>query len=1269
MFFDMRFALIVISFLIVNSFGYSQYCASSYSNTADDWITNVTFNTINNTSGQEGVGSYGDYTGTSTSVTSGQIYNLSVSFISSTYTQHVFAFIDWNQDLDFDDSGEAIDLGSGADATLNLDITIPISATPGNTRMRIIEQFSSDPVACDVHSSSYGETEDYTINIIDTYCTSSYSDATFDWITNVTFNTINNTSGQDGANSLGNYTSLSTSLGSGQTYNLSVSFVSSGYTQYVSAFFDWNQDNDFDDAGETFDLGSGIDATLNLDIPIPATATYGTTRMRIIEQYNISPGACDAHPDIYGETEDYSIVIQDPYCISTYSNTGDDWMTNVTFNTINNTTGQDGSDSYGDYTATTTSISTGQTYNLSVSFSSSTFTQYVTAFIDWNQDFDFDDTDETQYLGSGADATLNLDITVPAGATLGNTRMRIIEQWDTQPTACNTHPTTYGETEDYTLNITSSPMAFVSSTTTQNNINDILANTTDIEIIGIEVVTSGATSPFNVTEFDINMNNTTSVTDASDIHVYYTGTSSTFATISEFNTATPATGTITITGSQELSAGTNYFWIAYDIGAGATVGNYIDAECTEVTMDGGIGAKTPTVTAPSGLREIVSEINYIVDFDGLDDRVEITHDASLMPTNELTVEAWIKADNWETRIYDGTIINKERNVPDEGYMFRVGDKNNDSDGGDLNFTINIGGSWYDCETNGYGMATGVWYHVAGTYDGIKSRIYINGEQVDSLSIAGTITANNTDPFRIGGATLGGGVPSPSRYFDGQIEDARVWSKALTTTQIQKVMHQEIEQDGSNVVGSLTGKTIPDLDWNNDLSLYIKFNTATGLTAYDQSTQSNDGTIVNGGIWNIGTPPTPFVSIASGSWDSDANWNTGQNAPIKSWAIVKTKHDLTLTSNESVKLLIIDDGKITTGANSLSISSSTGAVERRELDDNCFVEGNLRKIVTAGAGVSRTFEVGTEASGVRYYSPTTVTFSNVSVKGKLTGKSVQTTQPNVAVADETMKRYWDLTNEDISFDDYTANFKYNSTDFNTSFTEVSDEATMVAGKYDYISETWSYPNIGTRNTANNECEITGVTSFSGFTFGKFSASLPIELLSFNSKCFKDFIELTWITASEINNDFYSVEKSYNAEYWTNIGYIKGAGNSNITNNYSFIDYDIEGRIFYRLKQTDYDGNFTFSDIVISDCKNQILFHIKEYYTTRQRGLHISVNSDIAEDYSVQLIEYTGKEVFNNELYKPEGIHETIIYTSDYSKGVYLIIVRNNKRVFVEKVIIK
>ncbi|MCF8368918.1 MAG: S8 family serine peptidase [Bacteroidales bacterium] len=143
-------------------------CSSTYSNITDDWISNVTFNTINNNSSQGGSDSYEDFTSISTDVLPGSTNSISVSLtMNGAWTEHVWVWVDWNQDCDFTDTGEAYDLGDQTNTgTVNGNITVPNDALPGPTTMRIIEQYDVDPGPCNAHPTSYGETEDYTVNVI-----------------------------------------------------------------------------------------------------------------------------------------------------------------------------------------------------------------------------------------------------------------------------------------------------------------------------------------------------------------------------------------------------------------------------------------------------------------------------------------------------------------------------------------------------------------------------------------------------------------------------------------------------------------------------------------------------------------------------------------------------------------------------------------------------------------------------------------------------------------------------------------------------------------------------------------------------------------------------------------------------------------------------------------------------------------------------------------------------------------------------------------------
>ncbi len=148
------------------------------------------------------------------------------------------------------------------------------------------------------------------------------------------------------------------------------------------------------------------------------------------------------------------------YCTAQGQQPWIEWISNVTIGSINNNSVKD---LYGDYTSLSTNVARGATVPLSLShrFSWLTFDEYIRVWVDWNQDGDFADSGETEISRISTAppqgtllVNVNMNVTVPAGASLGNTRMRIAMQRGAYAGPCETFQ--YGEVEDYTLNVTGS---------------------------------------------------------------------------------------------------------------------------------------------------------------------------------------------------------------------------------------------------------------------------------------------------------------------------------------------------------------------------------------------------------------------------------------------------------------------------------------------------------------------------------------------------------------------------------------------------------------------------------------------------------------------------------------------------------------------------------------------------------------------------------------------------------------------------------------------
>lgn len=138
------------------------YCASS-GGTADEFINRVVVGSINNTSGNNN--GYANFTSLSTTVNRGASVSFTGTpgFTGAAYAETWRIWIDYNQDLDFDDAGELVYTSANSSAAVTGSFTIPTTATLGATRMRVSMKYNAAPTACEVFQ--YGEVEDYTVNI------------------------------------------------------------------------------------------------------------------------------------------------------------------------------------------------------------------------------------------------------------------------------------------------------------------------------------------------------------------------------------------------------------------------------------------------------------------------------------------------------------------------------------------------------------------------------------------------------------------------------------------------------------------------------------------------------------------------------------------------------------------------------------------------------------------------------------------------------------------------------------------------------------------------------------------------------------------------------------------------------------------------------------------------------------------------------------------------------------------------------------------------
>ena len=167
-------------------------------------------------------------------------------------------------------------------------------------------------------------------------------------------------------------------------------------------------------------------------------------------------------------------------------------------------------------------------------------------------------------------------------------------------------------------------------------------------------------------------------------------------------------------------------------------------------------------------------------------------------------------------------------------------------------------------------------------------------------------------------------------------------------------------------------------------------------------------------------------------------------------------------------------------------------------------------------------------------------------------------------------------------------------------------------------------------------------------------VPVELNSFNASLVNNNIILDWTTASELNNQGFEIEQSFDNEKFNQIGFVPGFGTTTEPKSYSYTDQSVSnGKHYYRLKQIDFDGSVTYSEAVEAEVSLPANFALEQNYPN-------PFNPSTAIKYSFPKISFVQIKVFDvlgNEIEtlvneeKPAGTYELNWNASNLPSGVY------------------
>ena len=255
-------------------------------------------------------------------------------------------------------------------------------------------------------------------------------------------------------------------------------------------------------------------------------------------------------------------------------------------------------------------------------------------------------------------------------------------------------------------------------------------------------------------------------------------------------------------------------------------------------------------------------------------------------------------------------------------------------------------------------------------------------------------------------------------------------------------------------------------------------------------------------------------------------------------------------------------------------------------------------------------------------------------------------------------------------------------------DVDITATSLPGVLDYTKlhllrransgSVWTVPGTHSAGSGSNSIPIvhrTGLTVHGQYGIGSNTTNpLPIELLYFNPKLYNEIVKLSWSTASELNNDYFIVERSSDGNDFAEVIRKNGAGNSTSILFYSDEDtHPLTGYNYYRLKQIDFDGHFSYSKIEtvyynlkpIDGDELQILSVAPNPFSD---NLNLNFLSKRVVSAEIMLVNSSGQTIFKDKIQTNEGLNSYQFSSIKVlSKGIYFVYLLCNDQKIIQKII--
>jgi hypothetical protein len=433
-------------------------------------------------------------------------------------------------------------------------------------------------------------------------------------------------------------------------------------------------------------------------------------------------------------------------------------------------------------------------------------------------------------------------------------------------------------------------------------------------------------------------------------------------------------------------------------------------------------------------------------------------------------------------------------------------------------------------------------------------------------------------------------------------------------------------------------------------------TSAGLTVLSNVTISGGSLAGSTFTHNVGGN---WTQSAGGTFTSSGAGTVNFNGIIAQ-TVTATNTFTNITLNNSLGLTL---GSAIAVSSTLTFTAGKIDLSAYDFTANGTISGasSAKYFIATGAGVltqalaasgSKSWPVGTSAD----YMPATITYTAGSTADNLSVRLLTQTFNNgssgTALSNYAVNGTWMISEAVAGGSNATVAVQWPGSREMAHFSRSTMRlAHYTAGAWEYgtgsIAATGTNPYTATRS---------GFTSFSPFSARMDNAVLPVTWMQFSGQRRNGSDELAWTTATETNNRGFDVQESVDGRRFTTIGFVAGAGNSTTVQRYHYTRSSARGSLYYRIRQADLDGNFSYTSIVrLTDGENATTGVQASFSGSNPVHGNANIQLTAATGGTVQILlhDAAGRSLWQLSMTLAAGSQSLIIPMNDKASGVYFI----------------